>query len=419
MNEKASAVFLTSFLHFFSQNLYIIDMDVLQPLLFSLQATQEEIPVLLPQLLQYPFFKPNHATSHSDGWPASLSADHLLHCGHIRLGVSIDKEIYQLLKFHCCKGPGARQAEALIETACRTSYVLPNCNELLRLYDTLQNMPPLLSFDSGQMSTVEESIDESDVVFMSDSPVQFPQVDDSCLSTSPEMTSRSSSISKFQRSSVELETADTSSSMDRESGIYPPPSRNIMRTYSFKARKNSIYDPHPPFVKRVSTDSDSSVASTSMSASDRHWHCSLPFPRDMIVGMYGDTTYPVLTWSEDLRVTFQMGTIGSGMRSTNIEIEPLQRTLKLRVQNNSQKRIAISVRAHRQSMPFKPHIIHPSEGLHMMETRAIWEKDFEVVRKVDSRDEHIAIDLLVCVFDEQESMWNIQRRYAVVKSSKE
>lgn len=396
------------------------DMDILQPLLFSLQAVQEDIPVLLPQLLRYPFFKPDHSTSHRAGWPTSFSADYLLQCGHIRLGVSIDNEIYQLLKFHCCKGPGARQAEALIETACSTSYVLPTCNELLRLYESLENMPPLLLYENGQTQLVEENRDEVEDVCIDSLTGGFSQPEDSCLSSSPELTPRTSNASsKCKGPSLEFEMAETSSNTDQDSVLYSTPPYNITGNFS-RDRKNSIYDQMPHSLKRDSIDSQSSVASTTMSAQDRQWHCSLPYPRDMIVGMYGDTTYPVLTWSEELRVTFQVGSSSTGMSATTVEVEPLQRTVhvKLRVHNDTQKRIAISIRAHRQSMSFKPHIIYPSEGLHLMEVLATWEKEFEIVRKENSRDEYIAIDLLVCVFGEERT-WNVQRRYVVVKYSKQ
>ena len=397
-------------------------MDILQPLLFSLQATREDIPVLLPQLLRYPFFKPDHSTSRRAGWPASFSTEYLLRCGHVRLGVSIDNEIYQLLKFHCCKGPGARQAEALIETACSTSYVLPHCNELLRLYESLENLPPLLLYENGQTHTVEGNVDEAEDEFV-DTPMRgFPQNEDSCLSTSSlvALTPRTSNASSGnnKRPSVELEMVETSSNADQDSGLSASLPADVIRSFSNRSRKCSVFEQPPPSPKRDSVDSlssESSVASTSHQ--DRQWHCSLPYPRDMIIGMYGGTIYPVLTWSEELHVTFQVGVTSTGMRSTTVEVDPLQRTVKLRVHNDTQKRVAISVRAHRQSMSFKPHIVYPSKGLHLMEVMGTWEKEFEIVRKESSRDEYIAIDLFVCMFGE-ERIWNIERRYVVVKSSK-
>ena len=128
---------------------FFVDMELIQPLLFSLQATESELPLLLPDLMKNPFFLPTTTLN------LDVASKNVLSEGHIQIGVSIDKLISHLLSTHCCKSPGSKQAEALIETAFKTLYSPPS--SMQRFQQASKNPPPLVPVGYSMEAPVSHS----------------------------------------------------------------------------------------------------------------------------------------------------------------------------------------------------------------------------------------------------------------------
>lgn len=404
-------------------------MNILQPLLFSLQATEKDLHVLLPQLLQNPFFTPRE-----DNFTAAV-ADNFLQFGCIRLGVMVDQVIYKLLSTHCCKGPGSRQADMLIDTALKTVYTLPSAME--RFIANSKNPPPLL-FGSYNIPEHPDTSDEeeSDVYDNNLSPVtNFLTVgsnnsrDQSKFSHSSGVFSNTTSSTSnlagedFDRSPTAISEEEVVTRPRQLSGgqtDHFPPTR--LRTSSLKQfggkpeRKGSIFQP-PPLgsfddIRRPSDQS--SVASFKLLQDSSTWHASLPIPGDMIIGSYGDNTYPILMWNPNLNVVFKVGS-HSGLSSNTLIVDNSKDLVRLKVINTTGQKIAFSVRSHRQSLMYRSHVIFPKAGLHLLDPQQEWSIEVELMREGEGeRDEYICIDLLVCQLNCTPS-WNVHRRYAVLK----
>lgn len=384
-------------------------MNIVQPILFSLQATEAELPVLLPQLLQSPFFNQKE-----ENFTAAI-ADNLLHHGCIRLGIMVDQVIYKLLSTHCCKGPGSRQADMLIETALKTSYNLPTAMQ--RFQANFKNPPPL--FLSGYPSFTLETIQDT---YVSDEEENESVVFNTNLDVPniavPKTSASSGFVSKTSSSSIKQSIAE-----EDIISRTPPPFQQRIRAASVRyGRKDSIFSPPSngsfgSYERRESDDSIDEVSSTSslrVLDSGGLWHATLPFPGDMIVGSFGESSYPILIWNPELKVTFKLGTTHVVSSSTLVVDNPKE-ILKLKVVNTTDLKIAFSIRSHRQSMLFRSHVVFPKAGLHLLEPQQEWTAEAEFMRAGEyDQDEHICIDLLVCQLNCTPS-WNVHRRYAVLK----
>ena len=384
-------------------------MDFLQPLLFSLQATEPELTLLLPQLMQNPFFNQKDQSG-SLGFTSSIAADNLLRNGHIRLGVRVDNLIYQLLSSHCCKGPGSRQADALMETAFKTTYNLPN--SMMKFTRACENPPPLVTMGYTQETPLPalESSDGSD-----EEKEDFYNHRISSSSGISTMSPRDKSSSFISESgNADLPFPGTLTRNDEL--------KNPLKRCSSTGRRDSYAGMSPFRGRGESRDSRDSIARSSISSSSslklfyepNTWHVDLPHPEDTVIGSYGDNSYPILMWNPDLKVHFQIGSKLGTMSSTTANVSSDKTSLSLHILNTSGVTIAFSLRSYRQSLLFRSHIIYPSEGLHILHPgEELW-KDVDVIRSKVEREEHLIIDLMVCSLGEERS-WNIQRRYAVLK----
>ena len=381
-------------------------MDLVQPLLFSLQATEENLTLLLPQLMQNPFFNPTQSFSSSD----------ILSAGHIRLGVSVDTVIYNLLSSFCCKGPGSKQADALIATALKTAYTLPTGS--LTFQYKCQNSPPLLpiGYIMSSAPVKEESEPESD---SSEEDVTFS----AGLTKNPSQSSISSRSSGLGSST--RDRSSTAHEYPEIPGIsvedIPIPSIRRCRSSSSSAggRKHStagLFPWSPIALDNGRRDSQDSCASI---LGDNQWQVELDPPaKDMIVGGFSENSYSILMWNPKLQVQFEVGSEENMSRFTYCasSSKPI---VSLYVLNDQEESIAFSVRAYRQSLMFRSHVIYPRVGLHILNSKEEFQQDFDVVGIENiKRDDHIIIDLMVCKLDGEPS-WNLQRRYVILKFDEE
>ena len=392
-------------------------MDILQPILFSLQPTDAELPVLLPQLMQSPFF--HQKEDNTVGSMVCAQADVLLCNGNIRLGLVIDQIIYHLLSSFCCKGPGARQADALIETALKTTYSLPS--GILRFQEACQNPPPLLpsgytTIKAPEKDEAEFQENGSEEEEMSNSV--FLDVQEN--QDKPQRISRSTSgISSTSSLNKECSLGDN---LPKSPEALPPHLFPRNRAGSLQAgkRKDSVFDaPNLDDLHRRISGPDvfSSMSSTSSILQQSNtWHVSLPYPKDVVLGAFGDNTFPILMWNPDLQVKFQIGTQSLNMTTSVVEVDNSTKSIVLKVVNTTDHKIAFSIRSHRQSMMYRSHVIYPKEGLHLLEPQQEWIKEAEILHasKAKQGDEYICVDLFVGTLNSHPS-WNLSRRYAVLK----
>jgi hypothetical protein len=398
------------------------DMDILQPLLFSLQAKESDIPVLIPQLMQNPFFIAKEDALNI----ATTSADALLSNGCIRLGVVIDQIIYELLSTHCCKGPGSRQADTFIETALKTTYFLPNALE--RFQAAYKNPPPLVpsgytTADSPnkelrkvpEITSDDEFDDEEDVLDMIDE--QQMATYDYDDSRHKKLSSGVSSCSSSGFSRGYSGSIDASSGAE---GIHQPFDMPYLRPRAHSVKTQPQQKTHKksypnPLAQRQSINSSTSSI-TSILQDSNNWHASLPLPKDMIVGSFGDNSYPILIWNPEMKASFKIGTKNRLTSSITVEVDNPKDLLNLKVYNTVDHKIGFSIRAYRQSMMHRSHVIYPKAGLHILDPRDEFVVEAEMFKGEETRDEYFCIDLLICALNSKPS-WNIQRRYAILKQN--
>ena len=322
---------------FNSDCILFVDMELIQPLLFSLQATESELPLLLPDLMKNPFFYPTTTLN------LDVASKNVLSDGHIQLGVSIDKLISHLLSTHCCKSPGSKQAEALIVTAFKTLYSPPS--SMQRFQQASKNPPPLVP-----------------VGYSMEAPV---------------------SKSPLRRIKSERKPSYAGIVVNRQKGV----SRSI-----------------------------DLIDSPILNQEPSSWHVNLPRPKDILIASYGENKYPLLLWNSDLKINFQIGSDVSTMSTAPALLNSNQPSLRLHILNNRDVKVAFSIRAYRQSLMFRSHVIYPKEGLHILEPHQEFWKEADIVGSKVQHDEHFIIDLMVCTLDDEPS-WNIQRRYGILKFS--
>lgn len=386
-------------------------MNLLQPLLFSLQAsTDQQTPVILPELLTNPFFKPTEL-AHPYG---ICPTDYLLTNGCIRLQVPIDYIIQELLQSHSCKGPGAAQAEKLINSTFSVSKYSSTPGTLHYVRMKYENAPPLIvvNYVTSETRTRSSSQlsehDEGDI--LTELPGQ--------KLSKGSLTTEDSGCSSLRSSSIDMEGMD---------GHYRTPistlHQSLSRTTSLQPnRRISVID--RPSITARSPSPGSLMGGGSefkFTPDATRWHCSVQ--DNMVVGAYGDNTYSLLTWNPDLKAKILLSSSAHPSvhtaPSSPIIVDSKHPVLTIYIKNTTQNSIAFSIRANRQSKMFTSHIIYPKEGLQLLSPGEEWKRAMDVVQKDSERDEHFVIDVLLCTLEAGSSAWNLCREYAILKASTE
>lgn len=424
-----------------------IGMDLLQPLLFSLQSTEDSLTLLLPQLMKIPFF--NSCSRNSDFF--TIEPRYILSNACIRLGVKVDSVIYELLSSFCSKGPGSKQADALISTALNAKYTLPTNLQVVQ--HKWQNSPPLVAYNVSHTSLIDESIpDISD----SSSDDEINQRETPEPTSPPANTTRSNN--KTSNASVDSSGLGSSivNSKDACETIHEMPdsppfsagSKSSFPPYPMRRSRSSSHGSSLPHNERLSSlgstgrkDSVAGIPLPSASALNRKqsdqseasinsilgrdssglaWRAEIDAPgNDMIIGSYGvDNTYSILMWNPKFKVEFELGSEEDGLCSSTYCVNAgtiNKPTVTLQIRNPYDHPIAFAIRAHRQALMFRSHVIYPREGLKDIEGHEEFRQEFDVVGTEGMRrNEHIIIDLLICKLHDEPS-WNIHRRYVILK----
>ncbi len=433
-------------------------MSKIQPALFGLQSMDKQMPQLLPQMIQYPFFGYVDKDDVTSGWKvrenqgtARFELDEYILEGHIRLGLPIDTAIYALLRSHSAKG--AKQAEAVISTAMNYNYnpvhshvVTPHIPPVI-CHSSLNHKKSTPPLKNGYHKP-EKSTGDKGEVFVTHTPTPpdseqngtspHLQVDLSSLKNQSSNSSIYSGNSERSTSGVSVfsspsTTTSTSSlpNIDEDGDTPATPTENASPSSSRKRpapsrRKDSLAHLHRP----PSTDSEFSLDEysyqTSTSSADRKlipdhklWNTST-LDNNVIVSQFGDTTYPLLMWDPRLKVDFRLSSSIGLITGIVTGIDPEKSTVTMKVTNTTGKKIGIAIRAHRQTTVFKPYVIFPSNGLYTIgteESERVWEDNVEFYPKDAGKNESFVIDLFVCTLDGTPS-WNVQRKYAIMKGHK-
>lgn len=448
-------------------------MSKLQPILFGLQATEKETAQLLPQLMQVPFFEQVDTDDRFWGWSPYgevLSPEDFLAYGHIRLGLPIDTAIYHLLNRHCAKG--ARQAEEVIQTSQTIEYVKTLGNNhvpaLICSASVLSSpSPPLterfaikrfmfehfdtnkdeevqlsrglnkrqISGDSGVMC-VESTTAEGDL--NSFKSLQVPRFNTRHSQLGRDI-SNSSLQSNESRSDYHLSQKSTSSSslpfspLSSTSSLPMVHSRSVdmggVRNGTQQAaplpalnahrrRKTSqIYRPSVTSISgsEISDDGTSSVSGRLIF--DRNvWNTTI-MDNNMIVAMFGDTTYPLLIWNPKLKMDFEISS-SMGLSGMTVAVDQNNPILNIRLHNPTPHRVAFSIRAYRQTCVHNSHIIYPVHGLHVLEQAQCWEENADIHQDSSDNNEYVVVELFFAALEASKPSWNVLRKYAVMKARK-
>jgi hypothetical protein len=440
------------------------DMSKLQPMLLGLQASERETAQLLPQLMQVPFFE-QVETEHDRAWIWSgqgLVPEDFLACGHIRLGLPIDMAIYHLLRRHCAKG--ARQAEAIIQLSQTVDYMKNLGTNLLPALICSATVlsspsPPLhdrfmfavtmgeineqtVSRSKGQKVSKDSGVVGDNVTDSNhlQPPLKSPTHSRNGLHKNLKNTSGSSllSCSHSQNSSTSLISrsplSSTSSlpmvhSMSVDTGgdkmmeaiaEASSQSRDSLSPLSpggaQRRRKTSLY--HPSSVSSETSDERVSISSLpSRLLFDRNQWNTTVLDNNTIVAMFGDTTYPMLTWNPKLRLDFEISS-QMGPPGVVVAVDPETPILNVRLHNPTPYRVGFSIRAHRQTSVYSSHVIYPQSGLHMLEKSQCWEENADIHQDSPDKNEYVIVELFFATLEGGMPSWNVIRKYAVMKANK-
>lgn len=405
------------------------DMNKLQPILLGLQATESELPQLLPQLMQTPFF--NQTLDPVMGWNldcASHGTTDVLGRAHLRIGLPVDTAIYHLLRSHCAKG--AKQAEGIIKTALASSPAL---------LSPIQTSPPLPPIIFPYLSRPSPSLQRTPSPRMlsngfhgSNSPSGNTEDSSSTAvgetmqtngfhpSTVGNTVSGSSIASSFRTS-----TSSLSSTCSSLNGIVE---NETLEGSGSSAHLSPLSASHGQRYRKITRCHLTQSSSSDLSGDE--WERKIsrgnPSPDNIwttrivddqtIVGMYGKSSYPLLLWSPTLQVEFEITSSVDCGDNAVIRVDPGQPTVSMRVANNSEHHIGFSIRAYRQSTKLTPHIVYPTQGLATMEPCQCWEESAEFL--VQYKKDYFVIDLFVCSLEGQHPSWNVVRKYVRMKAPK-
>ena len=385
----------------------IIGMDLLQPLIFSLQAKEEDLASLLPQLMQNPFFNPSQKHHELFGVEPSV----ILSSGYIRLGVKVDTVIYDLLSSFCTKGPGSKQADSLINTGLKTAYSLPT-EQAFQF--KCQNGPPLFANGYIIADNVDSRPESTDSSGSEDDVIREVR--------GPLTKCRSSTCSSITSSGFGTDHRDSTTAEDFLEPQMPANAviNNLKRSSSGGGRRTSVFTSPwaniPSEQRKVSVLSDVSVTSILGSSGDCRWQVEVDSrSNDMIIGCHNENSYSILSWNPKFRVEFEIGSQEDGMSTSTYCVGSNKPSVSFHISNPGNEPMAFSIRAYRQSKMFRSHIIYPRDGLKYLDVQEDCWQDFDVVGSEGTkRDEHIIIDLLICKLHGEPS-WNVQRRYVILK----
>lgn len=421
-------------------------MSKIQPALFGLQAMDKQMPQILLQIMQYPFFGISDKDEMTGAWSELQSDDKesdLLE-GHLRLGLPIDTAIYALLRSHSAKV--AKQAEAIISTASNYNYnpghshvVSPHIPPVICRSSLNHRKSPALR--NGYHKSEKSNGDRSVAVVTKPNEVHHPENGLQVYADQAPMKNQASNSSISGRSerstsgvSVLSSTSTSCSSSSlpniEEAGYTPSttptettsPSSVPKKRHNTRGRKDSIIHLHP---RTASSGSDISLDDYSIQ-SDRKfipdaklWNTST-VDNSIIVSQYGDSTYPLLMWDPRLKVDFRLSSSIGLLTGIVTGIDPDKSTVTMKVTNTTGRKVGFAIRTYRQTTVFKPYVIFPSEGLYVLgdrESERVWEDNVEFYPRDPGKNESFVIDLFVCTFDGTPS-WNVQRKYAIMKGHK-
>ena len=399
-------------------------MSKLQPILFGLQATEQELPQLLPQLMQTPFFNKTIEPTYN-GYLNGFSTD-VLSKGYLRVGLAVDTAIYHLLHSHCAKG--AKQAEGLIKTAQVSRSNLPST-------PTVPQLPPVI-FPSV-LTRPSPIVRSPPRIFSNGFHGRSSQSDpseesQSTLTSTPTVPTalNSQASSSSVASSFRTSTSSFSSlnEIAEHTTLEDTPFSTAVSPHDLNGRHRKITRCH-----LTSSSSDlSGDEGEYWRVSQRHlpenvWETRF-VDNQTIVGMYGASSYPLLLWNPDLHVEFKIGSsVGlltgplTGQNTNAVTgIDPSQPTVTMKVVNTLSHRIAFSIRVHRQSaiFDFTSHVVYPTQGLATLEGCQCWEESAEFFALTQDKNDYFIVDLFVCTLDGEHPSWNIVRKYAVMKAVK-
>ena len=189
---------------------------------------------------------------------------------------------------------------------------------------------------------------------------------------------------------------------------------------SQRKRKKTLFH-HPSFSgSEISDDGNSSLSrmsSTGQISFDRNqWNVTV-MDNNMIVGMFGNTTYPLLTWNPKLKLHFEISS-PAGVPGVVVAIDPATPILNIRLHNSTANRIAFSIRAYRQTCVHTSHVIYPLHGLHVLESAQCWEENADIHQDSPEKNEYIVVELFFATLETNKPSWNVLRKYAVMKTNK-
>lgn len=409
-----------------------------------------------------------------------LVPEDFLACGHIRLGLPIDTAIYHLLNRHCAKGArqaeaviqlsqtveytknlGTNPPPALICSATVLSSPSPPLHDKFlvkfenftterdrEMQCSLSNSHSLArrqkSGDSGVLCDhnidtnylqprthtpasdkrgLQRVKDESNSSLLSGSDHRMSHASSSSASLpfSPQSSLSSlPSLSMVHSLSVDAggdriktiveERANGLRSSDTLSPI-PPTNRR---------RKASLI-PRPSLTGSEVSDDGYSICSLNSSTGrlifDRNqWNTTI-MDNNMIMGMFGDTTYPLLLWNNKLRLDFEISSSAS-VPGMIVAVDPKSPVLSIQLHNPTPHRVGFSIRAHRQTSVHNSHVIYPFSGLHILDPAQCWEESADIHQDSLERNEYVIVELFFATLEGKKPSWNVLRRYAVMKANK-
>lgn len=424
----------------------------------------------MPQLMQTAFFYPKKRNSLSTLMPdidddepsvTENSTDEALSSGFIRLALPVDKAIFSFLRSHSCKS--ARQAETLVNTIIIGNYIpshtllsfpmmppiikfRPTTNHsLIQNGDYHKQQSLSVSWGSGSRANVRNSSSSLSAEDRSTTGSKLSTY--SSVSTGTNGTSKSSLFESDGRKqsddgSVHSLQSNSDKTLRHESiteiqegaasisSISPPPKYfhkpvTISRSLSDRiasaerVRKSSIIELQPPMQQRGRGDSVGSDTSSILGdiyVPSNRWKTNV-MDNNTIVAQYGIHPYPMVEWDSSFKIDFRMSSSVGLLSGLVTGIDPSMPQVTLRVFNNSPKQIGFSIRSYRQSTVFKPHVVYPPQGLEILGPYKNWEDNVEFYPNSPATTEMFVIDLFFCTMDTK-AVWNINRKYVIMKSQK-
>ena len=413
--------------------------------------------------MQVPFFE-QVETEHDRAWIWSgqgLVPEDFLACGHIRLGLPIDVAIYHLLRRHCAKG--ARQAEAIIQLSQTVDYMKNLGTNLLPALicsaTVLSSPSPPLHDKFTFAVTAGDEINEETInsrpkgqKVSKDSGVVGDNVTDSNYHLQPPKSpthSNRNGLQKYLHDVSGSSLVSCSNSQNSCSNLVSPLSstsslpmvhsmsvdtggEKMMKAIAeTSTQSRDSLSPLPPGQRRrkaslyrpssVSSEtSDDRVSISSFSSRllfDRNQWNTTVLDNNTIVGMFGDTTYPMLTWNPKLRLDFEVSS-QIGPPGMVVAVDPEKPVLNIQLHNPTPYRMGFSIRAHRQTSVYSSHVIYPQSGLHMLEKEQCWEENADIHQDSLDKNEYVIVELFFATLESSMPSWNILRKYAVMKANK-